>query len=108
MVHDGAEANVSNAEAKSIISQVADGFNKISENNSIAEAKAIKQTQAIQEADTKDIINEANLEATNVLRRGAALGELDLNFLDEVYDSRTEEINAVNLAHDADVASISK
>ena len=92
------------AEAKSIISQVEEGFDKIHKSNSIAEAKALPATQAVQEADTKDIIDEANAEAQSILQSADA----DLDDVTDVYEDTAEEISAVNVAHDADVATISK
>ena len=92
------------AEAKSIIAQVSEGFDKIHEGNSIAEAKALTATQAVQEADTKDIISEANAEAQSVLQSGRA----SLDDIEDIYQDSAAEITAVNQAHDADVASISK
>lgn len=96
------------SEAKAIISQVATGFEAISKNNSQAEAKAVDHARSTQEADTKAILDEANQEASEILEQGKALGRLDLDLLDEVYADRTEEINAVNVAHDEDVANIAK
>ena len=92
------------AEAKSIIAQVTEGFDKIHKGNSIAEAKALTATQAVQEADTKDIISEANAEAQSVLQSGRA----SLDDIEDIYEDSAAEITAVNQAHDADVASISK
>ena len=36
------------------------------------------------------------------------MGKLDLDALDDIYAERTDEIDAVNRAHDEDVANISK
>ena len=100
----GSGSSSTAAEAKSIISQVEEGFDKIHKGNSIAEAKALTATQAVQEADTKDIIDEANAEAQSILQEADA----DLDDVTDVYEDTAEEISSVNVAHDADVATISK
>ena len=107
-VHPWAQKEIEASEAKAIISQVATGFEAISKNNSQAEAKAVEHARETQEADTKAILDEATAEATGILAEGKALGRLDLDQLDDIFASRTEEIDAVNIAHDQDVANIAK